>query len=97
MAYLIRHTKNHIGDYFGSRSDIAQLFSERGEIILAHPNHWGSTEQDILKKAAVQAGIITESGLSRRLHFVEEAEASALFYLSATPTFAARMTVSNCK
>ena len=95
MAYLIDHTKNHIEDYFGSGSGIAQLLSERGEIILAHPNHWGSTEQDILKEAAVQAGIITESGLSRRLHFVEEAEASASFCLSATPALAARLTVSS--
>ena len=102
MAYLIGHTKKHIEDYFGSGSGsagsgsgIAQLFSEQGEIILAHPNHWGSTEQDILKKAAVQAGIITESGLSRRLHFVEEAEASASFCLSATPALAARLTVSS--
>jgi hypothetical protein len=92
LKYLVGHTQQHLRDYIGR--DVWTELYDQVEIILAHPNHWGLREQDILEQAAVNAGAITKKGCSKRLHFVEEAEASASFCTSTKPGVASRLTVS---
>ena len=62
------------------------LLSRNIELVLTHPNGWGGPEQNQLRAAAVQAGIVsgTQEGLSR-VHFVTEGEASFNFCVTNTP------------
>jgi hypothetical protein len=92
LRYIISHTKRHLHDYLGR--DVWEEHSDQVEIILAHPNHWGKREQDILEQATVNAGAISKKGCDTRLHFVEEAEASASFCTVTKPAVASRLTVS---
>jgi len=91
MRYIINHTRQHLHDYLGR--DVWTENYDQVEIILAHPNHWGSHEQDILEQAAVNAGAISKKGTAKRLHFVEEAEASASFCTSTKPAVTNKLTV----
>jgi len=52
---------------------------ETFQVCLAIPNGWGHREQDILRQAAVLAGIFNPAEASTRLRFVSEAEASVHF------------------
>jgi len=90
MRHLISHTRQHLQDYIGK--DVWAENYDQVEIILAHPNHWGSHEQDILEQAAVNAGAISKNGTAKRLHFVEEAEASASFCTSTKPAVRDKLT-----
>jgi hypothetical protein len=92
LRYIINHTRQHLHDYSGW--DVWAEHYDQVEIILAHPNHWGKREQDILEQAAVNAGAISKKGCDTRLHFVEEAEASASFCTATKPAVASRLTVS---
>lgn len=92
LRYIINHTRRHLYDYLGR--DVWAEHYDKVEIILAHPNHWGKREQDILEQAAVKAGAISKGGCDTRLHFVEEAEASASFCTATKPSVASRLTVS---
>lgn len=92
LRYLIVHTQQHLVECVGR--DVWTEFYDQVEIILAHPNHWGSREQDILEQAAMNAGAITKKGCSKRLHFVEEGEASVSFCTATIPALVSRLTVS---
>ncbi|KAG8739930.1 hypothetical protein FRC10_004991 [Ceratobasidium sp. 414] len=56
------------------------------DIIIAHPNGWGTREQGVLRTAAVQAGLTTATRYNRQISFVSEAEASVQFCLSSSRT-----------
>ena len=92
LRYIIHHTRQHLHDHLGR--DVWTEHYDQVEIILAHPNLWGEPEQDILEQALVNAGAISKEGCDTRLHFVEEAEASAWFYIATDPAAASRLTVS---
>ena len=57
----------------------------QAEIVISHSNRWGAEEQKFLKKAAIQAGLVTWERAKLYLHFVEEAKAAASFALATTP------------
>ena len=61
--------------------DLWATLGHRAEIVLSHPNRWGTEQQRFLEKAAIQAGLVTRDGAKQYLHFVEEAEAAASFAL----------------
>jgi len=59
------------------------------ELVLTHPNGWGGPQQAILRTAAVEAGIVSDTPAGRSsVHFVTEGEAS--FSFCATQTQAGR-------
>lgn len=93
MEYLLTHTRLYLRDYLLRDVWIEQ--QGKIELIVAHPNHWGYGAQTILEQAAVKTGVITKDkdGLAR-LHFVEEAEAAASFFLSEWRAVAERLAVS---
>lgn len=67
--------------------------AEKAEIVLSHPNRWGENQQKFLQKAAVAAGLVSETGVSERLIFIEEGEASASFCMSTNEAVASRFAV----
>jgi len=46
------------------------------EVVIAHPNGWDTPEQDFLRKAAVNAGLVDSDKATMQVRFVTEAEAS---------------------
>jgi hypothetical protein len=49
------------------------------DLILSHPNGWDGREQEILRRAVVQASVFTEAEAISRVSFVTEGEASFNF------------------
>lgn len=94
LAYLLRHTRNHIRRRVGH--DPWDRLQHKAEIVLSHPNRWGKRQQKFLQAAAISAGLITRAGAIDRLHFVEEAEASACFALAVNPVLSSTLTVYRC-
>ena len=63
-----------------------------------YPNFWGQPQQEFLLDIAVSTHLIpdTEAARSKRVYFVEEAEASARYCISTTTNpFATRLKVRN--
>jgi hypothetical protein len=54
-------------------------------IVLATPNGWDIREQDVLRKAAIRASLVTEENAGQLLQFVTEAEASVHYVLAQKP------------
>lgn len=51
------------------------------EYVISHPNGWAGSEQEILREAAVHAGLISDIH-SECVHFITEGEASLHFCLT---------------
>lgn len=59
---------------------VSLLASGKVEYILTHPNSWEGAQQTLMRKAAVQAGLIAENPRDQaRISFVTEGEASLKF------------------
>ena len=57
-----------------------RTLKDRTDFILTHPNGWEGAQQGMMRKAAVQAGLIPDNGDGHsRLSFVTEGEASLHF------------------
>ena len=95
MTYLVDHTQKHLQKYL--LRDIWAELHDKTEVILTHPNYWGFREQRILEQAAVNAELISEKRRSKKLHFVEEAEALASYLMSSRVALAKRLTVSTLR
>lgn len=91
MVYLVENTKRHLRNYL--LWDVWGALHDKAEIIIAHPNYWGFREQDILEQAAVNAKIVSKNGRSTRLHFVDEAEASASYLMTSKEALVRKLTV----
>ena len=59
-------------------------FGPTVELVLTHPNEWEGKQQEVLRKAVIQAGIFNEEEARSRVSFVTEGEAS--FNYCATHT-----------
>lgn len=79
LQYLISQTRRHLNDVTGS--DPWDSLGDRVEILLTHPNRWGSYEQQFLEHAIVTAGILPLGSVLARLKFAEESSAAASFCL----------------
>ncbi|VDB90859.1 unnamed protein product [Peniophora sp. CBMAI 1063] len=54
------------------------------EVVLSHPNGWGGPQQGIMRRAAIQAGIVPDTPEGRsRITFVSEGEAGLHFCVSS--------------
>ncbi|KAG8727177.1 hypothetical protein FRC10_006336, partial [Ceratobasidium sp. 414] len=56
------------------------------DVVVAHPNGWGTREQGVLRTAAVEAGWSTPDQSEQQISFVSEAEASVQFCLDSPQT-----------
>ncbi|KAF8593088.1 hypothetical protein BDV93DRAFT_590102 [Ceratobasidium sp. AG-I] len=79
MTYLLENTKSFFErKVLGGKTLWAKLYPTM-QVILAHPNGWGTPEQGFLRQAARRAGMASSDSL---ITFVTEAEASVHFCLS---------------
>ncbi|KAG8731228.1 hypothetical protein FRC11_004684 [Ceratobasidium sp. 423] len=76
MNYLLEHTKPEFERRISTGSKLWEEHRSNMLFVLAHPNGWGIRQQEFLRSAAVQAGLVDEETSNERIRFVTEAEAS---------------------
>ncbi|KAF8651113.1 hypothetical protein AX16_004888 [Volvariella volvacea WC 439] len=86
MRYLFQCTKTYIIESYTVESDTTKglnAWNTKKDVVLAHPNGWEGAQQDLMRRAAIIAGIIpdTEEGHAS-VHFVTEGEASLHYCIS---------------
>lgn len=92
IAYLSKNTRSFFEKkVLGGKAIWERLFPTM-EIIIAHPNGWGTPEQGFLRKAARRAGMASKDN---QIKFVTEAEASVHFCLS-TPSLNQASSIEVC-
>lgn len=79
LRYLLQHTQTYFEDHILDGKKIWETYKSTLEVIIAHPNGWGTREQAFLRSAAITAGFSSSSNADTRVHFVTEAEASVHF------------------
>lgn len=84
LSYLLKRTQVFLRERTGR--DVWSSLKDRAEIVISHPNRWGTKQQKFLEEAVIQAGFVTREGAKQYLHFVEEAEAAASFALTRDVT-----------
>lgn len=92
LRYLLAHTRTFFGDRTSNGKNIWLNLIYSADFVIAHPNGWGSKEQSVLRRAAIQADLVRPSDAEARVHFVTEAEASVHFCV-ANAHLAARLKV----
>ncbi|CAE6455149.1 unnamed protein product [Rhizoctonia solani] len=84
LGYLLKHTKSFFEDRILDGRQIWTRYSPTMEVVIAHPNGWGTREQAFLRSAAVSAGFSTTGQAASKVRFVTEAEASVHFCIHHT-------------
>jgi hypothetical protein len=92
----LEHTKRRLLNLTGEQNNLWEKYGSTVEVILAHPNRWRQRQRDILKDAAIDAGLITAERVAEALHFVEEAEAAARYSVSQHSNIFAATPLSVC-
>ncbi|KAF8652556.1 hypothetical protein AX16_004339 [Volvariella volvacea WC 439] len=81
LAYLFKCAKDYIIESAGFNGQ--QIWSSEKDIILSHPNGWEGAQQDLMRRAAVIAGIVPDTPKGREsIRFVTEGEASLHYCVS---------------
>ncbi|KAJ7747696.1 hypothetical protein DFH07DRAFT_776004 [Mycena maculata] len=75
---LKEQIKAYITSTYGSGGNIWDILSPTMYIILMTPNGWEGSQQNRMRQAAIDAGLVDQAG-SRRVKFVTEAEAAVLY------------------
>ena len=96
MRYLLDATRQFFENTTPDGPTIWSRARDNTVTVLTVPSAWGPRERDILRKSAMQAGLVPEGGPVDLLQFVTQAEASlhyALFnrtaaWLEVDSTFA---------
>ena len=81
LGYLLKHTRAFFEDRILDGKQIWERYSPTMEVVIAHPNGWGTHEQSILRRAAVIGGLVDRRDADERIRFVTEAEASVHFVM----------------
>lgn len=83
LAYLFKCAKNFIVESHPNGPSLWQSLGDNIDIVLSHPNGWEGAQQDRMRQAAVQAGLVPATPAGRaRLSFVTEGEASIQYCVS---------------
>lgn len=80
LKYLYDCARRFISEtHFGGEYGPWDTLKERIDFVMGHPNGWGGLQQQKMRAAAIQAGLVpdTLAGYGR-VHFVTEGEASLL-------------------
>lgn len=91
IKYLLEHTASRLVESTGA--DLWRQYGADAEVILTHPNLWGPAQQDFLRNAAIEAGLISRERAVTNLHFIEEAEAAARYCVSRYSALFGRLQV----
>jgi len=81
MSYLMENTQKFFQKSVPDGEQIWSRLRDTTVIVLTTPNGWELREKHILRKAAVNAGLLTQMTAVDLLHFVTESEASLHFAL----------------
>ncbi|KAJ7629515.1 hypothetical protein DFH06DRAFT_1225951 [Mycena polygramma] len=78
LRYIKDQVKAYITSTYGSGGDIWDILSPTMYVILTTPNGWEGSQQNRMRQAAIDAGLVDAAG-GRRVRFVTEAEAAVLY------------------
>ncbi len=78
-AYLFECAKTFIQQTHPSGVTFWSSIEDSIEFILSHPNGWEGKQQEQMRKAVVQAGLVGDDTKNTHVHFVTEGEASLHF------------------
>ncbi|KAJ1303493.1 hypothetical protein OPQ81_011679 [Rhizoctonia solani] len=81
MKYLFKHTEPFFKDRIVDGPKIWESYKDGIIFVIAHPNGWGIREQEFLRKAAIDGGLVGAGDAKNRVRFVTEAEASVHYCL----------------
>ena len=79
LQYLFKYTKQFFLQRQVGGKSLWERLLPSCTVVVAHPNGWGFTEQDVLRRAIIRARILPESRQDSGLQFVTEGEASVHF------------------
>ncbi|KAF9817075.1 hypothetical protein IEO21_03657 [Rhodonia placenta] len=83
MKYLYSCTRTYVIETHASGSIIWASLEAHTDFVLSHPNGWGGSQQEKMRRAAIQAALIPDTPEGRaRVQFVTEGEASIHFCIS---------------
>ena len=83
MGYLFTCTETYIKESHAFGESVWNSVKADVIFILSHPNGWGGIQQVAMRRAAVNAKLIPDTGEGHdRIHFVTEGEASFNFCVS---------------
>ncbi|KAK0212140.1 hypothetical protein DFS33DRAFT_1389252 [Desarmillaria ectypa] len=78
-AYLFQCAKTFIQQTHPSGVTFWSSIEDSIEFILSHPNGWEGGQQEQMREAVVQGGLVSDDAKNTRVHFVTEGEASLHF------------------
>ena len=84
ISYLIDSTIAHIKEAEPTGAVLWRNFGPTIEIVLTHPNGWEGHQQELMRKAVVQAAVFDEEDARNRVTFVTEGEASFNYCVTNT-------------
>ena len=76
ILYLFNSTVAYIKEAEPTGDVLWSNFGPTVELVLTHPNGWEGRQQEVMRKAVVQAGIFNKEEALSRVSFVTEGEAS---------------------
>lgn len=79
MCYLLDYTKKYVEIHVLDGTEVWKTYHSSMDIVLVHPNGWGTAEQGVICKSTVVTGYVDTVGAVKRIKFVTEAEASVHF------------------
>ncbi|KIM25125.1 hypothetical protein M408DRAFT_331413 [Serendipita vermifera MAFF 305830] len=82
MKYLMVNVEDSFGQNVPNGVAIWKRLRDTMVVILTTPNGWDFTQQDVLRKAAIKAGLVSEDKAYDLLEFVTEGEASVHYVLA---------------
>ncbi|KIY64131.1 hypothetical protein CYLTODRAFT_425491 [Cylindrobasidium torrendii FP15055 ss-10] len=79
LKYLYECTRKYIMDTTFNGTSYWASLKDNIDFVLTHPNGWEGQQQQSMRKAAVQAGLVRQADSYDRIRFVTEGEASLHF------------------
>lgn len=84
LRYLLEQTQRSFEARIVDGKKIWQDYRPNMEVVIGHPNGYGTRQQALLRSAAVAAGFTASEQAETHIRFVTEAEASVHFCLHYT-------------
>ena len=84
IRYLFDHTVAHIKETEPTGEFLWENFGPKVELVLTHPNGWEGRQQEVMRKAVVQADIFNKEEALSRVSLVSEGEASFNYCVTST-------------
>jgi hypothetical protein len=84
IRYLFDSTIAHIKEAEPTGNALWKSFGPTVELVLTHPNGWEGYQQEVMRKAVVQAEVFSKEVALSRVSFVSEGEASLNYCVTNT-------------